>query len=295
MMLVSTSVQAIEYSKGPPEKISGTVAHFFLQTDLVRPYKPDPIDREIVVYTPPGYSSAAMAGVRYPVIYLLHGAPGNPWNFVRLGHWPEIMEKAQLSVLPILVIPDGNYAGAKYGDSEWVNSFDGRDMFENFVVHQVVPWTDSHFRTIPDAQHRVLGGVSEGGYGAANVGMHHPDVFGGILALSGYYVNDGSGWARPSMGHEQDYLDTNSPATYVQKTLSSGSRNPWAGLHIFVGAGADEKRYTEQTDAFAGALARSGIAVNEKLDTGKHGWELWDTLFRQGLRWLLGANQGTAS
>src|SRR5204862_6305971 len=38
--------------------------------------------RSFLVYTPPGYRAAAARGVRFPVLYLLHGSPGHPKKFI---------------------------------------------------------------------------------------------------------------------------------------------------------------------------------------------------------------------
>src|SRR5689334_16506361 len=71
----------------------GRVALYLLDTKLVRPYKRRQTGREVVVYTPPGYDDPANAARRYPVLYLLHGSPGNPWNFIKIGHWDRLLDQ----------------------------------------------------------------------------------------------------------------------------------------------------------------------------------------------------------
>ena len=265
----------------------GTVLRADIATTRVRPPKGKDIARHIFVVTPPGYNDAANATVRYPVVYLLHGSPGLPTNFILLGHWPAMLHDLVVrgeACDALFVMPDGNYSWAPHGDSEWVNSADGRDLYEDFVVKDVVGWADSHLRTIADPSHRVLGGVSEGAYGAVNIAMRNPTVFGTVLSMSGYFHNDGSGWARPIMGHDPEFLRQNSPLDYALGGLGAG-RDPsaWRKITFILGAGADEKHYVTETREMAEEMKDVGVPVTLNIDDGRHGWGLWDQLWADAI------------
>lgn len=263
---------------------------YSMKTSLVRPRnggRPSSAPaRDILVVTPPGYDDPQNATRRYPTLYLLHGAPGAPANFVKLGDWPGLLQKNGFGPF-LLVIPDGMYAGQKEGDSEWADSADGRDRFETLVARELVAWTDSHFRTLASPSGRLLGGVSEGGYGAVNIALRNPGVFGSVVALSGYYDNDGSGWARPAMGSDPAFLRANSPLRYA---ADPGRADAWKTTRFYLGAGDSEARYTDETKAMAAKLISLGLpngsAVTLRLMKGKHGWELWNALFLDALRSL---------
>ena len=279
-------------SKGKTRKQAwGEELRVDIATPRVRPFKDKEHGRQVLVVLPVGYDAPENASRRYPVLYLLHGSPGRPSNFISIGHWPSLLHdltKRAAAQPPILVIPDGNAAGVHYGDSEWANSADGRDMFEDYVVKDVVPWADANLRTTPDAAHRILGGVSEGGYGAVNVAMRNPTVFGGVMALSGYYRNDGSGWARQIMGHDPAFLRRNSPLDYLAGGLGKGKNAAgWRDIHFFLGAGSDEGHYVEETRAMAERMKDAGLTVDLRVGTGKHGWELWNQLFANAVPLLL--------
>jgi S-formylglutathione hydrolase FrmB len=81
----------------------------------------------------------------------------------------------------IVVLPDSKTA---YGGSFYSRSAASGD-FETYVTHDVVQYIDSHYRTLPDRLSRGLVGHSMGGYGAARLGMRHPDVFGALYIMSG--------------------------------------------------------------------------------------------------------------
>src|SRR5207237_2837279 len=56
--------------------------------------------------------------------------------------------------------------------------------FEGFIARDLPLYIDSHYRTVPDRLSRGLAGHSMGGYGAARIGMKHPDVFGALYIMS---------------------------------------------------------------------------------------------------------------
>jgi len=46
-----------------------------------------------------------------------------------------------------------------------------------------------------------------GGFGALNIVVHHPEIFGTVISLGGYYHAEGSIW-----GNNAAYIQQNSPA-----------------------------------------------------------------------------------
>ena len=72
----------------------------------------------------------------------------------------------------ILVMPDGNGRGGT--TSEWGNSGDGKQLLENALVDDLVPYVDHKYRTLADAAHRGIGGLSMGGFGAAKLAFTIP-------------------------------------------------------------------------------------------------------------------------
>jgi len=274
--------------------LTGQIVTVKLFTNLVKPLKSQDYERVIDIYLPAAYVNDVTKTQRFPVIYLLHGSPGYPKDFTSNGHWQIYLEQTAAAngfVAPILVAPDGNYTQAAFGDSEWLNSDDGQNKFEDFVVDQVVPWIDQHYRTIASAQGRVIGGVSEGGYGAVNIALHNPTVFSNVLALSGYYNNDGSGWARKMMGHNKEFLAYNSPLLFINSPEAQQKfAAEWQQQHYFIGSGLDENRYTTESAEMVDELHDHGISADICQVDGKHSWALWNTLFIAGITNIFGQN-----
>lgn len=137
-------------------------------------------DRETYVILPPSY--AAHPHRRYPVVYVLHGYSYDPDRWV---HGDNIAESAQIDFAKgarefILVFPNASnaYDGSMYSNSATTGNF------EDFIAYDLPHYIDSHYRTIPNRASRGLAGHSMGGYGAARIGMKHPDMFGALYIMS---------------------------------------------------------------------------------------------------------------
>jgi S-formylglutathione hydrolase FrmB len=138
----------------------------------------DPSLRKIAVYLPPGYSESAE--IRYPVIYLLSGFMGFGTMFLSPQAWGYSLDERCDKLITegrmtpcILVMPD---CFTKYGGSQYLNS-SALGNYEDYVIKEVIPHIDRHYRTIDDPQHRAVMGKSSGGYGALMLAMKYPEIF----------------------------------------------------------------------------------------------------------------------
>lgn len=216
------------------------------------------------VYVPTGFSPAR----RYPVFYLLHGSPGRPENFVRIADMDVRLDTliSRGRVRPMLLaFPDGRIGGSLLSNSEWANA--GRGKFESYVL-DVVRDLDSRFPVLPARAARVLGGYSEGGYGAINVGLHHVDTFAGIQSWSGYYVQN----RFASFSHADNaQLAANSPLDYA---ATLGPRIQRLGLRAFLYSGVRDPE-SRQLPAMVGLLRAAGAQATYRVYPGSHDWALW--------------------
>jgi S-formylglutathione hydrolase FrmB len=147
-------------------------------------------DRTVRIYLPPSYTRPDHAQTRYPTVYLLHGWPGSDGNWVKGGKAGETLDHLIATHrVPemIAVFPDGRGAGF-LGRSVWMDSYDGSKQVERFMTHDLIQWVDSTFRTIRDPSRRVLIGLSDGGTGAFNLALRHPEVFSGAGSHSGAFL-----------------------------------------------------------------------------------------------------------
>lgn len=140
----------------------------------------DAVDRDVIVFLPPSYQQDPQR--RYPVVYALHGYSIGAEQWTHEIHVPQTIEGAfaQGAREMVVVLADSKtvHGGSMYSSSATTGDF------ERFIAHDVVAYVDAHYRTIPDRRSRGLVGHSMGGYGAARIGMKHPDVFGSLYIMS---------------------------------------------------------------------------------------------------------------
>lgn len=121
-----------------------------------------------------------------PVVYMLHGWPGTPNGLIAGVEAPLAAAFAKGAAPFIAVFPDGN--ALTHSDSEWADSYDGRAMIETWLTTNVIQTVEAG--NIRSRDDRALLGFSMGGYGAATIGLHHPNLFGQVVTLAGYFVVD---------------------------------------------------------------------------------------------------------
>ena len=73
----------------------------------------------------------------------------------------------------------------------------GHDAFNEDMVSVAMPYVDSHYRTIPDRDHRALAGLSMGGLQALNISLDDSADFAWIGIFS-------SGWFPNELKNEQE-------------------------------------------------------------------------------------------
>ncbi len=232
--------------------------------------------RTILVYLPPTYNTHFGQMKRYPVLYLLHGSPGQAHDWFTAGKANQSADTLiALGKIPelIIVLPDGNSRPGS--TSEWGNSYDQHQLIESYVVNDVVNYIDSKYRTIPDAADRAIGGQSMGGFGAANIAVHHPDIFGSVISLGGYYYAEGGIW-----GNNAAYMQQNSPADVLP-----ANKLAWH-LLFFLGAGTLDQPYYSDTQKVAGELAGLHISYHLDVQNGYHSWRTWQVQMYRALLWL---------
>ena len=143
--------------------------------------------RKLAVYLPPGYASSTQ---RYPVIYYLPSPVAKFDEELYQGPARELLDRATAAGeigKTIFVAVD---MATPLGCSWYVNS-PVTGNWEDFMVRELVPYVDSHFRTFRHRDSRGIMGDFMGGYGAIRFGMTHPEVFGTVYAL--HPVGTGSG------------------------------------------------------------------------------------------------------
>jgi len=150
--------------------------------------------RHIYVYTPPQYDEDV--NVRYPVLYLQHGYTENETGWSNQGRCGFIMDNliADGKSLPFIIVMENGEISYRSDNKE--NQGPGAifetafKSFPTILLEDVIPYIDSHFRTIANADNRALAGLSMGGMQTRVISLAHPDIFSQIGLFSGGVISD---------------------------------------------------------------------------------------------------------
>jgi enterochelin esterase-like enzyme len=230
-------------------------------------------ERPGLVYLPPGFDPSR----RYPVVYLLHGMPGSPSEYLDgAGFLAAADDGISGGTLePFLGVLPAAGPSERY-DGEWAGPWE-RDL-----VDEIVPWVDAHLPTLPTAGNRVLAGLSAGGFGAVDIALRNPAVFGSAASWSGYFtpLRDG-----PFRNAPARVLAANDPVDLVRRGAASLRRD---GLRFFLSTGPYHSHWfrPRQTVDFADELAALRFPVEFHRYTREKG--VWTAQVSAGLSWAFG-------
>jgi diacylglycerol O-acyltransferase/trehalose O-mycolyltransferase len=243
------------------------------------------------VVLPVGYAKSTR---RYPVVYMLNGALGD------YREWSQLSDVVSYSAgFPaIFVFPDGG-AGK---DAGWFSDWrDGSWQWETWHIDTVLPYVDSHYRTIPSQ--RAVVGPSMGANGALVYAARHPGLFKTAVAMSGWFdtqlgtpvtaqvaASDASAPQDMSRVWGDQLLNADVWAAHNPTALAAGLKGTKvfvsAGTGSYVGAagahgGQREANLFLCIPTFLGALDQAGVDHDDLVYAGgEHSWEYFTKLTR---------------
>jgi putative tributyrin esterase len=216
---------------------------------------------------------------RYRTIYLLHGL---------FGHFDNWTDKSGIARYAahypfIIVMPEGG--DGWYTDSVTIPN----DRYESYIVKELIPEIDLKYRTIADREHRLIAGLSMGGYGAIKFGLKFPEMFSIVGSFSGALDaplrdQDGSKlWATliPVFGPVDRTARQSNDIFAILRNI------PFDKLRtlpfIYLGCGTEDMFITTNRD-FTSLLLEKKIPHEFRELPGKHEWHFWDQQVREFLR-----------
>lgn len=203
------------------------------------------------IYLPPCYNEKT--DQRYPVLYLLHGQTYTADQWIRLGA-VDTLDSLILSgeAQPfIIVFPDDRYWNLPPGAG-----------FGQRLVDNLIPYIDSAYRTIPDRNHRAIGGLSRGGGWALRLGFTRWDLF-SIIGLHSPAVLQGD-------------------ASQIAKWIAGIPPAYRPSLFMDIGERDQEWRMAVAIEA---QFTENGLAHEWRLYSGTHTEEYWSAHVEEYIRW----------
>ena len=221
----------------PGEVFSGEVEI----TDRGFPYR-------FIIYLPPCYDAEAEPG--YPVLYMVPGHSGGPADWFNAGI-QVIADQLILNnrIPPFIIIT-----------TEEING----DPLAESIFHDLLPYIDSHYNTLPDRAHRAVAGGSLGGIAAYRLAFQHPDNF----ASAGMF---GSGVIKGEDERVKTWLSAMNDSNRVRVFLNTGEEDPLM---------------LQQARVMATYLDDSGIKYQFIIGPGEHSYAYWATNMETYFLWV---------
>lgn len=242
--------QLIVHGKGPSYYDAKNVPH----GNVVRHIYHSEVtggERELYVYTPPGYNEEKA----YPVLYLLGGSGELPSNWIYDGRVNFIMDNllAEKKAVPMLIVIPNNQVLHRNHPQHTELTF---DIFERELRNHVIPLVDDNYHTIKGPRGRAISGLSMGGRHSLFVGFRSLDLFANFGILS-------AGDVKPEETLKDFLNDPN-----VNDKID----------YLFVGQGTKEANgfFNQRVQSLIESLSRHQIKHDYYVGgQGGHDWSTW--------------------
>jgi len=233
--------------------VHGEIHHLFYRSKIAAD------DRNVFVYTPPGYDPSNQR--EYPVLYLLHGFSDDAsgWTAVGRAHviFDNLITEGKAKPL-IAVMPLG------YGDRDVIrrgrDSWSDKDLarrnlskFTDILLGEVLPQVEASYRVKKDRESRAIAGLSMGGAESLLTGLNHLDQFAWVGAFS-------------SGGMDLRDFDTEFPNL-------DASANKKLKL-LWIACGTDDRLITINRQ-LKSWLKDKGVQFSDIETAGMHTWMIW--------------------
>lgn len=234
--------------------------------------------RQALVYLPPAALVAHPPTL--PVLMVFPGQPGSPENVFISGHLDSVLDKLAAQhggLAPIVVVPD--QLSAPETNPMCVDSAIGNSA--TYLTVDVPAWIKANLDVSSTSSGWGIGGFSQGGTCAIQLGAGHPELFGSIMDISGEL--------EPKVGSPEATIAAGfagSGAAYdAAKPLSLiAAHAPYADTVAVFAAGALDTKYTPWVATVAAAAKAAGMSTTVLSSPGTaHDWHTVKYAYENGL------------
>jgi enterochelin esterase-like enzyme len=246
--------QLVVHGDGPAYYDARNVPHGAITRHI---YHSDPLggEREMYVYTPPGYDRTRS----YPVLYLLGGSGELASGWMYDGRVNFIADNliAEGRARPMVIVMPNNQVVHRSHPNHAELTF---DRFESELRQEIIPFVERNYSVRTDRRGRAIAGLSMGGRHVQFVGFRALDLFASFGVLSAGDVDT----ERTSVEFLRD------PA--VNEKVD----------YLFVGQGTAEDRPGTRTNVLHEVLTRHGVEHEYYVGGGGgHDWGTWRHLVHE--------------
>jgi len=248
-------------------------------------------DVKYTIYLPADYDYSDRT---YPVVYLLHGFTDDNTGWLQFGEINRYADKAIADgTIPpmIIVMPNGD-------SSFYINSYDGKEKYEDFFVREFMPTIEKNYKIKGEKKYRGVAGLSMGGYGSLIYGMKHPDLFAAIAPLSAAVLSDDEFVSQPDQNYDvvwgalfgrglkgKDRLNQAWYANSILKLVETKSTDDLKKVRYWIDCG-DDDFLTVGNSLLHIALTQKKVPHEFRVRDGAHTWTYWRTGIVDALQFI---------
>lgn len=231
--------------------------------------------RDILVYTPPGYSPNTGA---YPLVILFDGLAyiDDTWGVRALNTLDNLVSDKRIRPPVVCFVDTSQTRSTDLGGFG--------DAFGQAIARELLPMLRSSYAISKSPRDVVIGGFSSGGKTAALIALKHPDVFGNVLSQSGGFNSNTSGSSEPNALARMALTERRVPVRfYLEYGLYERMANADRPLDQLV----IDEGLTVANRHFRDVLLAKGYDVTYRETGTPHGNLHWRATLADGLMTLL--------
>ncbi len=273
LLAAAFSLQAQEVKEQDPAAHQARVfpipvEHLYFHSEILN------ADKNFSVMLPKSYTKEPERS--YPVVYMLHGAGENDWEWANIA--VSMISEAITMITNdgtaaecIVVFPNANEAGhmGYFNQEGWA--------YEDYFFKELMPCIDARYRTIPDKGHRAIGGLSMGGGGSFNYGMRHPELFSSVYAISAA--------VSPTLFEVSEKAPSMLPPSMNGGQYTPGQIEAAKSVYFVLDCGDDDFLFDANVATYQ-QMKKNGMKAQFRCFDGSHASYYWYDALRRALAYM---------
>ncbi len=243
------------------------------------------------VYLPADYEKSDRT---YPVVYLLHGYSDDNTGWLQFGEVNRYADQAiATGTIPpmIIVMPNGD-------SSFYINSYDGKENYEDFFIKEFMPAVEKAYRIKAEKKYRGIAGLSMGGFGTLIYSLRYPQLFAAAAPLSAAVFDDNAVVTMPDNSYDATFgqlfgrklkaKERLTKAWYdnaILKMVDTKSADDLKKVRYWIDCG-DDDFLTKGNCLLHIALTEKRVPHEYRVRDGAHNWTYWRTGITDALQFI---------
>jgi len=248
-------------------------------------------DVKYTIYLPSDYESSNRS---YPVVYLLHGYTDDNTGWLQFGEINRYADKAiaEGTIPPmIIVMPNAD-------SSFYINSYDGKEKYEDFFIKEFMPSIEKSYRIKAQKRYRGVAGLSMGGYGTLIYALKYPELFAAAAPFSAAVLDDNAIETMSADGWKNTFgqlygrnlegktrLNKDWYANSILKIVETKSTDDLKKVRYWIDCG-DDDFLTKGNCLLHIALTEKKVPHEFRVRDGAHTWTYWRTGITDALQFI---------